>query len=311
MFKFYLYKFGQFILRRVSLQTSFKFAQCVSDLQYYCSPRDRQAVNNNLKIILNTSEDLPKLTKEVFRNFGQYLVEFFRLPEIIDQDYIKQNIKIEHREKIEEALSKGKGVILVTAHIGNWELGAIVLGVLGYRLVAVALPHKERPVNDLFNNQRELRGVTVVPTNIAVRRCIEALHENKLIAIVADRDFGLNGEILDFLGRKTLIPKGPAMFSYKTGAAIVPIFLIRHPGGRLVMSASDPIYPEKMVKGEVDQRLLVHLMKKYITVLEEKIRQHPSQWLMFRKFWVDDSTHGADSPYSEQVTSKMRSTAKE
>lgn len=288
MFKFLLYKFGLFIVRRFPLKISFKIARFFSGLQYYFSPRDRKAVYNNLRVILKTPDRLKILTKEVFLNFGQYLVEFFGVPGLVDQEYIKKNVVIEHLERINEVLKKGKGAIIVTAHIGNWELGGIFLGMLGYSLVAVALPHKERPVNDIFNRQRVLKGITVVPTNIAIRRCISTLRHNGIIALVAERDFGPNGEVLDFLGRKVLIPKGPAVFSYKTGAAIVPMFLIREGKQQFRLSVSEPIYPERIVKGEVDRNLLKGLMKRYITVIEDKIRQYPSQWMMFRKFWIDD-----------------------
>ena len=286
MFKFLLYQVGLFITRSIPLNVAFKVARFISDLQYYFSPRDRKAVTNNLKVIVNSSQDVKELTKEVFRNFGRYLVEFFCLPQILDQDYIKENIKFEHLEKIDEVLKRGKGGIIVTAHIGNWELGAIVIGMTGHPLVAVALPHKERPVNDLFNRQRQL-GVTVVPTNMAIRRCLETLRENKLIALVVDRDFGFHGEKIDFLGKKALIPKGAAVLSYKTGAAIIPMFLIREPNGKFTLSVGEPIYPPMIVEGEVKEDLLIGFMRKYMMVMEEKIRQYPSQWLVFRKFWID------------------------
>ncbi len=288
MFKFLLYQFGLFVIRLIPLETSFKLARFFSGLQYYFSPRDRKAVHDNIKVILKSSNNLETLTKEVFQNFGQYLVEFFRMPEMMNDDYIREHIKIDHIERLEQVLAKGKGAIIITAHIGNWELGSILLGMMGYRLVAVALPHKERPVNDLFNNQRAIRGVTVVPSHYAVRRCLETLHKNGIIALVADRDFGLTGEVLDFFGRKTLIPKGPAIFSYKTGAPVVPMFLIREGERQFRLMVADPIYPEKVFKGEIDQDLLKNFMKKYIGIIEDKILKYPSQWLMFRKFWIDD-----------------------
>ena len=206
MFKFFLYKLGLFFLNRFSTHTSYKFAAVISDIQYFCSFRDRKAVQNNLRSILPNPNNVPVHAREVFRNFGRYLVEFFKMDKMLDERFIKDKIQINGIEHLDDVLKKGKGGIVITAHIGNWELGAVLLSVLGYPLMAVALPHKERPVNDLFNEQREAKGVTVVPTNTAIRQCMKQLKANKLIALVADRDFSAHGIVMDLLGRKMLIP---------------------------------------------------------------------------------------------------------
>ena len=160
------------------------------------------------------------------------------------------------------------------------------MSVLGYPLMAVALPHKERPVNDLFNHQREVKGITVVPSNVAVRKCIDTLRNNKLVALVADRDFTLHGEVLDFLGRKAFIPKGAALFSIKTGAPIVPCFMTRNPDDTFVLSLEQPIVPPLEIKETIAQDALIKVMRQYTDVIENKIRQFPTQWLMFREFWA-------------------------
>ncbi len=286
MFKYFIYKFGQFCVNQLSLKACYRIAMFLSDLQCFFSPRDRRAVKNNLKAVLNLDDDVSVLAKEVFRNFGKYLVEFFRMARNIDEQFIKQNVKLNNFDIVDKILQKGKGAIFLSAHIGNWELGAVLLSMLGYPLVAIALPHKERPVNELFNKQRESKGVKVVQTNSAVRTSIEALRSNKCIAVLADRDFTANGEVLNFLGRETLIPKGAAIFSSKTGAPIIPVFLIRNEDNTFTFVAEEPIYPTKESEDEVDREALLTIMKKYTTVIEKKIREYPTQWLMFRPFWV-------------------------
>ena len=269
----------------------FKLAGFFSDLHYYFSYRDRRAVENNLRIILShrkSDENISSLTRQVFRNFGRYLVEFFMMGKMVNEAYVKKNVKIKNLERISRILKEGKGGIVITAHLGNWELGAVLLTMLGYPLFAIALPHKERPVNDLFNHQRETRGIAVIPTRMAFRRCLEALKENKLIALVADRDFSLNGEPVDFLGRKTLIPTGPAVFSLMTGAPIIPTFLIRDCDGTFTLSISEPIYPPLNVAKEDERQALLDIMRGYLSVIEREIYLYPTQWLMFRKFWIQD-----------------------
>ena len=287
MFKFYLYKFGEYCVNHLPPWLAYKIAQLLSDVQYYFSPRDRRAVSNNLKVILGNPENLSYLTREVFRNFGRYLVEFFRMANAVNKDYIQEKIQSANLERLDEVLKKGKGAILLTAHIGNWELGGVVLSSLGYSVTAVALPHKERPVNDLFNKQREIRGLTIIPPHGAIRKCIETLKNNQMVALVADRDFTLSGEALNFFGRPTMIPKGPAVFAEKTGAPILPLFLIRQGTmDNFILHMDEPIYPPTVNDPAREKQTVLNLMRTYTKVIEREIRKHPTQWLMFREFWI-------------------------
>jgi len=284
MFKYFLYKFGQFLVNHLPLKVCYRISVFFSDLQYYFSPRDKRSVKNNLRIILPHAKNIDILAREVFENFGKYLADFFRMvKESREEDFFTKNTKTIHPEYLTEAMSLKKGGIILTAHLGNWEVGGMVLSKLGYPFVAIALPHKERPVNDLFNSQREAMGIMVVPTSVAIRRCIEALKKNGLVALLADRDFSQNGEVMDFLGRKAFIPRGPAVFSLKTGAPIIPAFFIREKDDTYRLIFEKPIYPSGRHDSVKD---ILAIMKKYVVVIEQKIRAYPTQWLMFREFWI-------------------------
>ena len=286
MFRYYIYKFGEFCVHHLPLRLAYRIANVLSDIHYYCSFHDRKFVKNNLKVILPSEKNIDSLAREVFRNFGKYLVDFFRMQKTLGEIYIKENIKIKNIERLQQALNGKKGGIITTAHIGNWELGAAVLSLMGNPVVAVALPHKERPVNDLFDKQRERWGIAVIPTNGALRRCLEALRENKLVALVADRDFSQNGVEMDFLNKKALIPKGAAVFCAKTGAPIIPTFLIRNADDSFTLEFGELIYSPAIQEEVVSEEILRAIMRKYTTLIEEKIRQYPAQWLMFREFWI-------------------------
>src|SRR3989344_2975657 len=291
MFKYYLYRFARFLVNRLSLATSYRLGIILSDIQYVFSFRDRRAVHNNLMRILPArppEAELSAMTRQVFRNFGKYLVEFLRMDGMVNKEFIARRVKIENIERIDRALEKGKGAIIMTAHIGNWELGAVLLNMLGYPLMAVALPHKERPVNDLFNQQREVHGITVVATHNAIRKCMEHLKSNKIIAIVGDRDFTVKGgELVDFLGDRALIPKGTAIFSKKTGAPILPTFLIREPDDTFRLSILEPMFPPEDEEGVPEEKAIRRIMHRYLGVIEEQIRRYPTQWMLFREFAQD------------------------
>jgi KDO2-lipid IV(A) lauroyltransferase len=283
MIQYYFYKIGQFFVQHLPLALSYKLATFISDIHYYLSFRDRRSVKNNLKVILPSSEDIPRLSREVFRNFARYLVDFFYVPEKLDDAYIRDHVTIKNLHYLPEVLKRGKGGIILTAHIGNWELGGFIISRLGYPLIAVALPHKERSINNLFNNQRQSQGITIVPNNVAIRECIKGLKENRMMALLGDRDFNATGEMMDFLGKKVRMPKGPAAFSLKTGAAIIPAFLTRQGKDCFTLTLEKPILPPENPE---DRHALKETMRKYITIIEETIRRYPTQWYMFQRFWL-------------------------
>jgi KDO2-lipid IV(A) lauroyltransferase len=288
MFRFLLYKIGQFIVNVLPLKAAYAFGQFISDLQYAVSTVDRRNVRANIKKILNREDVDERLVREVFRNFGRYLVDFFRMVRYVDDDFVRTYVKCQGEQHLKDAIAKGNGVILLTAHMGSWELGGIIVRKMGYPILAVALPHKHKLVNDLFNAQREQCGVTIVTPSVAVRRCIEKLKANESIALVADRDFGPHGLPMDFLGSKSFLPKGPAILSIKTGAAIVTTFFLRNDDGTFSLTFEKPVYPNYVDEQTISDDVLKEHINKYTKIVEAKIRQFPGQWLMFRKFWIED-----------------------
>jgi len=283
MIQYYFYKIGQFFVQHLPLSLTYKIASFLSDVHYYLSFRDRRNVKNNLKAILPASSDFGHLSREVFRNFARYLVDFFYVPGKLNEAYIREHVTIKNLHYLPDVLKKGKGGIILTAHIGNWELGGFIVSRLGYPLIAVALPHKERSINNLFNSQRQSQGITIVPNNVGIRECVRGLKNNRMIALLGDRDFNATGEMMDFLGKKARMPKGPAAFSLKTGAPIIPAFLTRDDENRFTLIFEEPIFPPEDPE---NPRALKEMMRKYITTIEKAVYRSPTQWYMFQRFWL-------------------------
>lgn len=284
MFNYILYRIGQFIALHLPLKVGYKIAVFISDLHYIFVPRDRRAVKGNLKAIFpdKSDRDIRRIRITVFRNFAKYLVDFFRFSELT-QEYIKRNIKIENIGYVDGALAKNKGVIILSAHIGNWELGGVVLGLLGYPFWAVALPHKDKRVNNFFNFQRESKGMKVIPLGRAVKECLNVFKNNGIVALAGDRDFTEKGLSLDFFGKPTFLPVGPAAFALKTGAVIVPGFMLRNSDDSFTLRFEQPIEPLSSNNNDND---LKELMTRSKTIIEGYIRRYPGQWFMFMRFWI-------------------------
>lgn len=253
------------------------------DLHFCFSKRDCRAVEHNLKIILNTDHVPPQDVRAVFRYFGEYLFEFFTMTQRLTPAFIQEHVHIKNIEYLNEVLKKGKGGIVVSAHLGNWEMGGAVLPMIGFPLSVVALAHQDSRVNVLFNTQREAFGAMVIQTDVAVRRVVEHLQRNRLIAILADRDFGQRGVVMDFFGRKAVIPKGAAFFSLKMGAPIIPMFFIRRGQDHFEINIYPPIDPPHLPMGKITDDIMIPYIQKYLKAIETEIKKNPSQWLIFKE----------------------------
>jgi len=281
MLNYIFYRIGQFIALCVPLKISYRVAIFISDLRYFFALRDRREVTANLRVIFPEKSlfEIRKIRIRLFRNFAKYLVDFFRFSKL-NADYIKKNVKLENIGFIDEGLSHGKGGIAVSAHLGNWELGGVVLGLLGYPFYAVALPHKHKKVDDFFNFQRESKGVKVIPLGKAVKTSLNILKENKLLALVGDREFTRGGITVNLFGKLTAFPKGPAALSLKTGSLIIPGFMVRNADDSFTLQFEKPI--------EGQNYSLNALVDRYKIIIEEYIRRYPDQWYMFRRFWTEN-----------------------
>jgi KDO2-lipid IV(A) lauroyltransferase len=290
MYYYLLYKIGQFIALSLPLRLGYRVAVFCSDLHYLFANVDRRNVTANLKAIFpeKSEKEIAAIRLQMFRNFAKYLVDFFRFSKL-DTDFIKENIRVENIDYVDQGLAQGKGVIALTAHIGNWELGGVVTALLGYPFWAVALPHKHKKVNDFFNSQRGSKGMQVIPFGRAARQCLETLQKNMVLALAGDRDFSEKGLVLDFFGRPTFLPAGAAAFSLKTGCQIVPGFMIRDEDDKFTLKFDKPI---EYAPTKDRERDLVEITGRCKTVIENYIKRYPDQWYMFRKFWINPSEEG-------------------
>jgi len=289
MYYYLLYRIGQFIVLSLPLKLAYKLAVFFSDIHYFFAKQDRINVTENLKSIFpeKNEHEISRLRLQTFRNFAKYLVDFFRFSKI-DKEFIKKKVKVENAHYINECLSKGKGVIALSAHIGNWELGGIVIALLEYPFFAVALPHRHKKVNDFFNHQRAMKGMKTIPFGRAARQSLDALRENNIVALAGDRDFSGKGLVLDFFGRPTFLPVGVAAFALKTGSPIIPGFMIRNNDDTFTLRFEAPI---EYIPTQSRDSDLVEITRRCKSIIESYIKKYPGQWCMFKKFWVDPKNH--------------------
>ena len=260
----------------------YKFAKFLAFLFFYFSKKDRDVVAYNLSAVVENKEKVQIYVKEVFINFAYYLTDFFSSRKI-DSDFIEKYVKIENLDNLENSFKKGKGVIAVSAHLGNYELAAAVVARLGYPISVVALPHKEKRTNDFFDKRRKSSGMKVIPTGIAIKGCLAALSSGGIIALLGDRDFSKKGKIYEIFSRHACIPRGIYFFSRKTDAAVIPCFLIRENVFFYRFILEKPMYCLEDTKEQV-------LVTQYLAVLEKYVKKYPGQWYIFEKYWLREES---------------------
>jgi len=284
MLFFILYKIGTFLALALPAKACYRLASFFADIKYLVSFRETQQIVENLELVLpgHDRKTLKAYVRKIFKNFSIYLVDFLRFGKL-NLEYVKKYVNVVNRNYIDEALKKGKGVVILSAHLGNWELGGAVLGILGYPINVVALDHTNKFVTDFFVNQRRKNNERVISIGMALKKCFVALKNNELLAIVGDKDFTNNGVTVKFFEKETILPKGPAVFSLRTGASIVPAFVIRDEGQNCRLIFDKPI--EYSPGGNFEEDV-VKLTQCCSTVMENYIRKFPTQWYCFRRFWA-------------------------
>ncbi len=281
MFNFLFFKVGIFFANILPLKLCNFIAIRIADVYRLFRKEDICNVTHNLKAITNKEgSELDRCVKDVFRNFALYLIDFLRLKSI-DKEFIKNNVTIEGLEYFKDELKRNRGLIGITAHIGNWELLGVIMSELGFKVNAIALGHKSSLVNRIFISQRNLHGVKVLEMG-NFRDYLRVFRNNEVLAVLGDRDFSNSSVDVDFFDKQAEFPKGPAVLALRTGARLLPGFLIRESSNKFKIFFYKPI--ESIKSGILDNDI-ADLTSKYALVLEEVIRRYPSQWLVFKQFY--------------------------
>jgi len=269
------YRLAQGLNALLPADVCLRLADALADRYWRGRASDCLAVRENLSAALGSQIDADSpLVRDVFRNFARYLEEFLRAPRLSGA-----RLTVEGTEALTALLQAHPGCVVLSAHVGNWELGGILIRRLGFPFSAVFLPHQHSGVNRVFDEQRLRCGVGVIPLGVgATPKCLAWLRAGKPLGVMGDREFGSNGVRVSLFGRSATLPRGPAMLSLRTGAPAIPIFLIREGPWRFRFHTQPPIWPSS-VSGADRIRTLT---QQYALAIERVVRLAPTQWLLFR-----------------------------
>lgn len=263
----------------------------IAEFRYWFCPKLKKIITQNIRQVLvyrkevaNIDFDerqLKKIVKNVYRNFGLYMVEFFQIPKW-NEEVVKQKVEIVNIHYLDQVLSRSKGAIVLTGHLGNWELAGIVTSLLGYNLSAVALPFKNEKISSIFVKRRKSKGVNVILTGANPKEYLRAFKKNSVIAILGDRLFTEKGMKVRFMGKDTYLPRGPATLAVRWQAGYLAGFLIRKKKNSYILVFDKPMeFPETLDQ----QKQVEYLVEQGARYLEKYILKYPEQWLNFSQMW--------------------------
>lgn len=215
---------------------------------------------------------------------------------LIHRPYFIRNIaRIRNRELLEQALKVGKGVILVSAHFGNFPLMLAKLSLEGFKTSVIMRPLKEGRVENIFEAERERIGIETIfsiPRRACVESAIRSLRNNRALLIPLDQNFGSAGVFVNFFGMKAATATGPVVLAQRTGASILPCFIVRQKDNTHEIIFEPEI---KLEKGENEQEALVKNIQKITDIIEFYIREYPAQWSWIHRRWKAQPKAGKNS----------------
>jgi lauroyl/myristoyl acyltransferase len=254
-------------------------ADALTELHYRFFPARRHAALANLAVMLPRSSrrDRSRIARRMMRSYNRMMFEFFRLPHLSREELVA-SVEVVGKEHLEQAVSRGRGVILASSHIGNWELGGVMIAQMGYTLHAVAGVQLGRWLSGAVRDTKSEMSLHTVSPEDGFRKLLRALEHNDLVALVVDGDIYNHGVEVEFFGRPYNFPAGPGVLAQRTGALVICGYGERVRPGRFRIVFEKPLDP-------ADFPTVAALNQAVAGKIERHIREHLDQWCIFRPMW--------------------------
>ncbi len=271
------------LVNLIPRRTAYVLARQVAGWAYRCKRRERHALMLNLRTVLEyrgtTCEgaELERIVRRNFENFAKYVVDFLRM-DALEPDALRAVIAVEHGHYLKECQAMQRGIVGLTAHLGNWELATRVLAAEGIVVNAIVLPQRMARRDALFQARRANRGIHVLPMRGGASAALAHLRRNELVAVLGDLDFTGTERRTPFFGMPAPLPRGPAVLAARSGAPVLPGFVLRQADDSFVLRFCPPIMP-----GRHASATTIH--QQIRTVLEAAIGATPEQWFAFKPLW--------------------------
>lgn len=267
-----------------SIRDNYRIGGIIGSIAYIFAARHRRIAIDSLRIAFphKSKSELEKIAKRSFSFMAQSSLEilnFLKNPRYIE------NICIEGRKFLDEALKQNRGIIALSAHLGNFPLISLKLASLGYPVWVMARPMRDEQTGNYLHKLRTDAGVKTVlsyPRRESVNQTIRLLRNNEIVMIQMDQNFGTGGVWVKFFNRLAATPVGPIVFALRTKAIVLPIYIKREGIGRHTIKIMQPLEVEE--RGNRDEAILVNAVK-FTKVIESWIKESSYEWGWIHRRW--------------------------
>ena len=288
------YRFVVYLLARLAAafwlllprRMALAVAGAAGEAGYFLVSRQREKALKSLRLaygIQKSEAEIRQIARGVFRNFAQTAVEILRFPRLTPKRLAKivdlgQSVRV-----YKDLLAEGKGLIAITAHMGNWELLAGTFGLMGFRGAVIARKIYYEPYDRWIVGLRRSIGVPTIYREGASREILKVLGRGEIIGMLPDQDIdSLKGVFVNFFGRPAYTPVAPVRLAVQLGTPILPNFLVRTRGGRYKIILGEVIRP---LQGDKSECAIAECTAKWMHSFEQVIRQYPDQWGWMHDRW--------------------------
>ncbi len=292
---FWLWRAGAALVQHLPARLVYAGAVIGGELTYHLWTTKREIAKHNLAVVLGltqTDAEVARVARRSFRNFAKYLIEIMRFPALHAAD-LRRMVTIDDRSfgYLRAARDHGKGLIFVSVHFGNFELGGARIA-QEIPLTVVADELENTRLMDFLVANREHKNVNILPPAGSAKRVLGALKRNEMVGFMMDlgpRTLQLDNVQVEFFGRRTAFPTIAAALARVSGAPIVVAAVKREHDNSFRGVALPPIFVERTKVAAQD---LERTTQAIMHALEGLVRPDPDQWYIFRTIWPDPETAG-------------------
>ncbi len=228
-----------------------------------------------------TPAEIEAIVKQMYRNLGLNLAEFLHMGPV-QVENARQLVIMENEQILRDVLARGKGMLVLTAHVGNWDLFCTIIPSMGYPLTVITKRMRNVALTEVWMKRRERFGLKFVEARNSFRQCLRVLKRNEVVGFILDQNMiNTEGVFVDFFGRPACTSPGLALMSYQSGAPVVPAFIIREPDGTHHVK----IFPALEPPPDREPETIRRATQQYTAAIERIVRQYPDQWIWLHRRW--------------------------
>ena len=269
------------IVVSVSRSTAMGIGSFTGVLIYLVVPRQSKKTLENLRIGYGDSmseKELQSMTRRVFIQLGRNIADVLRLP-IVRKDNVKDIVSVRGLDKFEKAMARGRGLIVITGHLGCWELVPAYFSLCGYPVSVVGRRVYDSKVDSVIRSFRAEKGIEFIDDK-NLQGALKCLYRGRALGLLIDERANQSGIPVDFFGGKSRVTRGPVVLAMRAKAPVIPLAIHRGSHGRHIIEICDPLDFKKNKDPKKDIAFYARVCSKAVEAL---IRKHPTEWV-----WMHD-----------------------